>query len=189
MKIFLMIILALMMLSILYVPIIIDLSAKKKFKQKICSLNKQAESYLSDKNFTITKDISFLFQKNYIEHMLIDSNNHKVCLFDYDKNFLSIFQFSNIVGYQVIKNNKVVLDNHTKYDISLLFSDDQFSLCNELKLIIKTSSLNCPRIVYNLISSMKMMAVGEGSYVYKMGVNFIEDFTSFYETMAYLKQV
>lgn len=193
MKIFLMILFAVIILAILYVPIIVDLSAKKKFKQKICSLNKQAESYLSDKNFTITKDISFEFQKNYIQHMLIDSNNRKICFFDYNKCSFSIFEFNNIIGYQVIKNNKVVLDDHTEYDVSLLYSDNEFSTCNELKLVIKTSSLNCSRVTYNIVSSTKILglinaaAIGEGSNIYKKCVNFIEDFISFYETMTYFK--
>lgn len=179
----------------LYIPIIIQHTTTKKYNKKICELNKQAEAYLSDKQFNITKDICFNFSKNYIQHMLIDLKSRQICFFDYENNQFSIFNFCDLIGFQIVKNNDTIMDSETYYNISSLYPKEDLSACHDLKLIVKTSSLNNPRIVYTIVPQINVLgffnafSINEHTNKFKNYTKFLEDFISFYETLSLHKKI
>lgn len=169
-------------------PIVISMSCYDNYKRLIKKLNSNSESLLKTTNFTLTKDIPLKFSDKEIQHFYVDMKHQQICIFDYKNSTLWLTKFNDLKSYQIIKNNKIVVDSNVKennvFDIYSLNKDDS---CSDLRLLLHIAKNGVIHTVtyYFLINPFNKdnyatHKLQESSDKFLSIVNSIENFTSFF---------
>lgn len=158
--------------------ILVDLIQIDIERSRAVKLNNKIKAFITKEQFVVYADLCFEASKTAIQHLLVDLDTRQICLCDYKNQYMSIVDFSDILGFYVIKNDVIIINSKENYDESILYSEKDSGICKNLKLVIQTNCSKWNEVEYTLIPKRAFSGYNESAPRYIESVKFIQRFLS-----------
>lgn len=149
------------------------------------------------KVFYISDNMTINLPNEYKKLIFIDTNNKKIAFINYSNGKVFICNFSEVLKYNVYANeisrtssnvsnnsNTATYDNNYSTNSNSYVSSTTSYFCTNLKLTITFDNLDCPNVIYNLISSeTSVNGINKSSSKYNNLLNSLNELTSFLDVI------
>ena len=175
-------------LIVLIVFLVVDSSKKKDLRIRHNEVNSLGLEQLEKLKFKISKmyyiddHASFRGEKNEKQIVCVDEENKKLAMFDYEKGNVNIFNFGEIISYEIYENDSQVTSGGKVGGFGAFFASETTGNCKELKLIIRVDKIEKPQFVYDIISDTILnFGISKSSEEYKKCISTMQEFISLLE--------
>ena len=147
---------------------------KRALHQK--KINDDVVLKIKEVNFTPTRTFYFCdkttYKKtdDYKQMLLVDSNNSKLGLIDYENGEFTAIDYSQILNYELYENGTLQLNGGAIGGLGIGgFSAQTNPICKELRLIIRMNSVDKPHVAYQIVASKGIfnLGIGKNSVIYR----------------------
>ncbi len=154
-------------------------------------LNDKVANLLKEKKFEISKKIfindNFSFQEtnDKKKQVLIDEENKKILLTNYEDGKSIIVEFKDIVNYEIYENGGTQTTGLGAGGFfGGVFTASSSKTSKDLKLIIRLDSISNPLITYTIIDKTLLnFGVNKSTQVYKICISSLQEIVSFLEVL------
>ena len=154
-------------------------------------INKKVNELLNNIDFNISKTF---YINDYATHnksnkckkiIIVDNDNKKICLIDYEKGNAIIADFDEIINYEIYENGGSQTTGSGIGTFGLgLFGTQTSKTCKELKLIIRLKKFDNPQITYEIISNTILnLGYNKSSIIFKNCISSLQEVVSFLEVI------
>lgn len=158
---------------------------KRGYKNKnklYYNLNKQLHLELKNHAFEITKIFSFqqALSCTKVEEqlqILVDRNNKKIALVNYNTRICAIIDYKDIVNYKIIEKDGA--DEETTTTLGLFYNTSSSPVCKKLAFVIVVNDEEEPQFTYEIING----SVSITSNRYKNNLKSITEISSFLDVI------
>ena len=139
--------------------------------------NIKEKDFSIDKIYYLNNDTTWEDDTNVgKQQILIDHKNKKIALISYQNSKAHIFNFNEIINYEVYIDEDTIISGMNANNMGLgVFSARSKRTCNEFKLIIKTNDYQNPQVTYTLLEKR----VKKDSSKFRAIMSSVQEFTAF----------
>lgn len=183
--------------------ILVYVIRKNIHKNNQLRINNNAISLLKKYEFKETKvfyipdNMTMYLPNEYKKLLFIDTNNKKIAFINYSNEKVFVCNFSEVLKYNVYANEISRTSSNVSNHSNTSSYGDNYStnsngyvssttsyFCTNLKLTITFDNMDCPNVIYNLISSeTSMNGVNKSSSKYNDLSNSLNELTSFLDVI------